>query len=447
MLLGTTGAADAERRNGDVVLLLRALREGDGISNSQELALQSSPFRLDSDRDGASDATEVGTFGSDPSRPDTDGDGVLDGDEVTQGSDPMDTDTDGDGYPDGQDGAKRKGIVYRHQDHLGSTAVVTRSDGQVIQRVVYKPYGAMQSATGSDYAKRLGFYFTGQRYEAAVGIYDYGARFYDPAIGRFLQADTVVSEPYTPQSLNRYSYTLNSPVSWADPSGHTPIYFGSDYYEGGDGGSGQVVRTYSDDSQDQPEGFGPFAGMGGGQPYYVEIGGSSQGHHHRHRSISLPRIHLRVFDPAEWSGVTSMLSVPAPHGPQIMHLGDPGNIATALIPWILGGELIKAARMASQVKRGVSVLGHFPDYLKRAEEIGARRFSVPERIWEKMTDAERWAANRKFLDRLILRGDEVELAPPLSNMRPGSTFEREVEYLIERGYQPTPDGTMLLPGE
>ena len=215
---------------GDVVLLLRALREGDvdgdGIPNSQELALQSSPFRLDSDRDGASDATEVGTFGSNPSRPDTDGDGVLDGDEVTQGSDPMDTDTDGDGYPDGQDGAKRKGIVYRHQDHLGSTAVVTRSDGQVIQRVVYKPYGAMQSASGSDYSKRLGFYFTGQRYEAAVGIYDYGARFYDPTIGRFLQADTVVPDPKNPQTFNRYAYVQNNPISRVDPSGRVSLDLG-----------------------------------------------------------------------------------------------------------------------------------------------------------------------------------------------------------------------------
>ncbi len=53
-----------------------------------------------------------------------------------------------------------------------------------------------------------------------MGFYDYQARLYDPAVGRFAQADTVVPEPGRPQSLNRYTYALNSPVKYIDPSGH-----------------------------------------------------------------------------------------------------------------------------------------------------------------------------------------------------------------------------------
>ena len=49
---------------------------------------------------------------------------------------------------------------------------------------------------------------------------DYNARFYDPALGRFVQADTIVPSPGDPQSLNRYSYVLNSPLVYRDPSGH-----------------------------------------------------------------------------------------------------------------------------------------------------------------------------------------------------------------------------------
>jgi len=62
--------------------------------------------------------------------------------------------------------------------------------------------------------------FTGQREEASLGFYDYGARQYDPALGRFLQADTLVPNPGNPQSLNRYAYTLNNPLRYTDPSGH-----------------------------------------------------------------------------------------------------------------------------------------------------------------------------------------------------------------------------------
>jgi RHS repeat-associated protein len=62
--------------------------------------------------------------------------------------------------------------------------------------------------------------FTGQREESTIGLYFYNARWYDPLLGRFTQADTIVPEPGNPQALNRYSYVLNSPVRYTDPSGH-----------------------------------------------------------------------------------------------------------------------------------------------------------------------------------------------------------------------------------
>jgi uncharacterized protein RhaS with RHS repeats len=48
----------------------------------------------------------------------------------------------------------------------------------------------------------------------------YGARYYDPVVGVFIQADTIVPQPGNPQSLNRYAYTLNNPLRYRDPSGH-----------------------------------------------------------------------------------------------------------------------------------------------------------------------------------------------------------------------------------
>ena len=106
-------------------------------------------------------------------------------------------------------------------DHQGSVTLATRSDGATAYRTAYEPFGEA-SVPVAGYAAPNPFGYTGQRYEAAPALYDYGARFYDPQLGRFLQPDNVVPDPYTPQSLNRYSYVLNSPPNWTDPSGNQP---------------------------------------------------------------------------------------------------------------------------------------------------------------------------------------------------------------------------------
>ncbi len=49
------------------------------------------------------------------------------------------------------------------------------------------------------------------------------ARYYDATIGRFISPDSIVPQPYNPQSLNRYSYCLNNPLRYIDPSGHLAL--------------------------------------------------------------------------------------------------------------------------------------------------------------------------------------------------------------------------------
>ncbi|GAB4262566.1 MAG: hypothetical protein Kow0080_00020 [Candidatus Promineifilaceae bacterium] len=53
-----------------------------------------------------------------------------------------------------------------------------------------------------------------------IGLYYYNARYYAPTLARFLSPDTIVPDPANPQSFNRYSYALNSPIMFIDPSGH-----------------------------------------------------------------------------------------------------------------------------------------------------------------------------------------------------------------------------------
>jgi len=52
------------------------------------------------------------------------------------------------------------------------------------------------------------------------GLLYYGARYYDPTMGRFISADTEIPDIDNPQSLNRYSYVLNNPLNLVDPTGH-----------------------------------------------------------------------------------------------------------------------------------------------------------------------------------------------------------------------------------
>ena len=95
--------------------------------------------------------------------------------------------------------------------------MVVDAQGQKVAEQRYYPFGDVRWSDGTLPTDRQ---FTGQRLEAGLGLYDYRARYYDPAIGRFTQPDTVVPGPGHPQSLNRYSYVDNNPLRYADPSGH-----------------------------------------------------------------------------------------------------------------------------------------------------------------------------------------------------------------------------------
>jgi RHS repeat-associated protein len=63
-------------------------------------------------------------------------------------------------------------------------------------------------------------HFTGQREEESLGIYFYNARYYDPMLGRFLQADSIVPNPGDPVAWDRYAYARNNPIRYNDPTGH-----------------------------------------------------------------------------------------------------------------------------------------------------------------------------------------------------------------------------------
>jgi hypothetical protein len=109
----------------------------------------------------------------------------------------------------------------------------------------------------------------------------------------------------------------------------------------------------------------------------------------------------------------------------------------------LSKEALKGVEMAAET--GATVLGKYPEYINLAEQLGAKRFSVPLNIWNKMSAAEQWSANQKFLDRMIMRGDNIILSNPVLDVNKVSgAFRQELDYIIGKGYRLNSTGTQLI---
>ncbi len=104
--------------------------------------------------------------------------------------------------------------IYYHHDLLGNTVALTDSSGQVLMRTVYLPFGDLLYAEGLEEA----YLFTGKERDA-TGMDYFGARHYDPALGRFMGIDPAGGKIDDPQSWNLYAYCLNNPYKYVDPDG------------------------------------------------------------------------------------------------------------------------------------------------------------------------------------------------------------------------------------
>ncbi len=111
-------------------------------------------------------------------------------------------------------------LRYVHTDHLGSLSLLTDESGRMVRgsEQRFLPFGAMR--TGQPVVLPTSRNFTGQPLDFNTGLLYYEARYYDAALGRWAQPDTIVPNPGNPQDLNRYSYVRNNPLRYIDPTGH-----------------------------------------------------------------------------------------------------------------------------------------------------------------------------------------------------------------------------------
>ena len=120
------------------------------------------------------------------------------------------------------------GMYFLHPDHLGSISMITDGHGNVVSggtfggksNIVYKPYGEIdrEKSSGPDITR---FKYTGQEEDKETGLYYYKARYYDPMLGRFLQADSLVDSKRN-FGMNRYMYVDGNPMRFVDSDGNEP---------------------------------------------------------------------------------------------------------------------------------------------------------------------------------------------------------------------------------
>ncbi len=115
------------------------------------------------------------------------------------------------------------------RDYLGSIAQVTDSNGVLVQELSYDPWGRLRNPDTHEYYASstepelfLGRGYTGHEHLAMFGLINMNARLYDPVTGRFLSPDPYVQAPDFSQNYNRYSYCLNNPFKYTDPTGEFP---------------------------------------------------------------------------------------------------------------------------------------------------------------------------------------------------------------------------------
>jgi len=116
-------------------------------------------------------------------------------------------------------GTTNTNLKWMVGDHLGSTSITANYDGTSPLYQYYKPWGERRP-TGPN-SLPTDYTYTGQySHTGDFGLMYYVARWYDPSLGRFAQADSIVPGAGNPMAWDRYAYALNSPLNYVDPSGH-----------------------------------------------------------------------------------------------------------------------------------------------------------------------------------------------------------------------------------
>lgn len=116
-------------------------------------------------------------------------------------------------------------VNYWHKDHLGSLVAVSNASGAVLERMAYDAWGkrlfpnGTTDPNGQINPASTDRGYTGHEHLDELGFVHMNGRIYDPLLGRFLSPDPHIQDEALLQNYNRYSYVLNNPLRYTDPTG------------------------------------------------------------------------------------------------------------------------------------------------------------------------------------------------------------------------------------
>ena len=134
-------------------------------------------------------------------------------------------------YADKGENTKKK---YYVTDPHGNVVQLTDESGKVTKTYEYDSFG---NEVNPDRKDDNPFRYCGEYYDKETEEIYLRARYYQPAVGRFLTRDTYTGEEDEPESLHLYTYCENDGVNAVDPSGHDAMFL---YYAKGAGDFGHV---------------------------------------------------------------------------------------------------------------------------------------------------------------------------------------------------------------
>jgi RHS repeat-associated protein len=123
-----------------------------------------------------------------------------------------------------QQGSQNDKLWYTYSDHLGSVVYMVNADNtNEFLDYSFDAWGNSRKADDWTLPSEVPLFaqrgFTGHEHLSEFGLINMNGRVYDPLLGRFLSPDQFVQDPSNSQNFNRYSYCLNNPLKYTDPSG------------------------------------------------------------------------------------------------------------------------------------------------------------------------------------------------------------------------------------